>query len=370
MSAVQLIVREEPALAPHECRALGCRPTLTHFSHHVRYSTPKTSLSFATVYEGDRFLGTAPVIRIRGQKSTEMLRPEVRRWLGPLLGFSSRRTTCLIDTSFLAFDYSSPFLCPVPTDHERVRDAIVDHLQQKRGVRVVWVTEPQGDTTWARLRNYDSFATLPMVSAELKGHTSVNSYLASLSKKRRKNWRADRRTFELQRGTFEHLAPPLDHDTLRQMHGCLLESARRNSLCVPYADVMNDLQAFSSQKQHAIVARQDGKIVGFFSWFPNGPVMQQCHGGFDHAGSQQVNAYPNLINAAIEYAITHGFERVSLGPLNNEVKRRAATQLLPMTSSVWCRDGLTRWFMRHLFLKNFQVYRGEPGSTAGLAIAD
>jgi hypothetical protein len=36
-----------------------------------------------------------------------------------------------------------------------------------------------------------------------------------------------------------------------------------------------------------------------------------------------IKAYPNLIHAALEYAIESGYREVTLGPLNNEAKRRA-----------------------------------------------
>ncbi|RPI83900.1 MAG: hypothetical protein EHM42_07985, partial [Planctomycetaceae bacterium] len=216
MSVVNLTVREEPQLAPAECRALGCRPPVEHFTHYSHHSTAKTTLFFAKVYRGDLFLGAAPVARIAGHKSTDMLRPEVRRWLGPLLGFSSRRTTCLVDTSFLAFEYSSPFLCPDPVNLGQVREAVANHLQKRPGVSVVWISEPRGDTTWAKQRNYDSFTTLPMVTVELGGHATVESYLASLSKKRRRNWRSDRRLFTENGGMIEHLQSPIRDETLRQ----------------------------------------------------------------------------------------------------------------------------------------------------------
>ena len=102
-----------------------------------------------------------------------------------------------------------------------------------------------------------------------------------------------------------------------------------------------------------------GRLVGFFSFIPNDPALQQCHGGFDYEGSHQVRAYANLINAAVEHAITGGFQRVTLGPLNNETKRRAGTHLMPVMVSLWCRSRLSRLLLRRFFLRNFQVYTGD-----------
>lgn len=56
-----------------------------------------------------------------------------------------------------------------------------------------------------------------------------------------------------------------------------------------------------------------------------------------------------------------------MGPLNNETKRRAGTHLMPMTTSLWCRDAMFRFLMRKFFLENFQVYVGDADAGWGAA---
>jgi hypothetical protein len=357
---VALDIRDEAGLTSRERDSLGCRPTLDNFAHYARHSTDRTRLFFVKVYRGEDFLGLAPITKLVRHQCTDLLRPDKRRWLGPILAPLSRQTTYMIDSAFLAFEYASPFFCPAPEDEAAVRTAVSDHLKQKPDVDTVWIAEPRRNTSWARAHHYDCFSTLPMVHVDLTGHATVESYLAALSKKRRRNWRVDREAFDAGGGTLAYYTPPVPQAFLEDMHGCLLKSAARGELAVPYSDVLNDRAAFHGQPQHALVARVGGRIVGFFSCIRNGPALQQCHGGFDYDGSHTVKAYANLINAAIEHAITNGLQRVTMGPLNNETKRRAGTDLMPVMVSIWCRDAMTRLFMRSFFLKNLQVYTG-PG---------
>ena len=65
------------------------------------------------------------------------------------------------------------------------------------------------------------------------------------------------------------------------------------------------------------------------------------------------------------FAIEHGYSHVSLGPLNNETKRRIGTEFLPVNAHIWSRDRLVRLVTKLLFIKNFQIYQGPaigPGA--------
>ena len=355
-----LSVLDEAALTPRERERLGRRPTLDNFAHFARHSTKHTQLFFVKIYRGADFLGLAPVTKIVNYQSTKLLRPDRRKWLGPLLGPLARKTTFMIDPAFLAFEYAAPFFCPFAGDEDAVRTAVSEHLKRKPDADMIWIAEPRRDTTWAGAHGYDCFSTLPMVHVELAGHATVESYVEALSKKRRRNWRVDREAFDTRGGTLAHYEAPVPPGVLEEMHACLLQSAAHGDLAVPYEDLLNDRAAFLGQPQHAIVAQVAGRVVGFFSYIANGPALQQCHGGFDYEASHAVKAYANLINAAIEHAIANGFQRVTMGPLNNETKRRAGTHHMPVMVSLWCRSAVTRLLMRSFFLKNLQVYAG-PG---------
>lgn len=366
-ASTRLTVRDESTLTPKERDALGRKPTLDNFAHYAKYSTPKTRLFFAKVYRGEQFLGLAPITKLVKYKSTELLRPTLRKWMGPGFGFLSKRTTYMVDSAFLAFEYTNPFFCPKAQDEDTVRCCVSEHLQRQPDVDTVVLTEPRRDTAWAEQQGYDCFSTSPMVHVDLSGHQTVESYLASLDKKRRKNWRADRRVFDAQGGTFELHGAPIPPAVLQEMHTCLLKSASQSDFCVPFEDVLNGKPAFLGQDQQALVARVDGRIVGFFSFFANGDVMQQCHGGLDYEDSHDVKAYANLINAAIGHGIHHGFKRLSMGTLHNETKRRAGSHLMPVMVGIWFRSAVAGFLTRKLLLKNFQIYRGdvhaEPATT-------
>jgi hypothetical protein len=275
----------------------------------------------------------------------------------------TKLTTYMVDSAFLGYQCAYPFFCGKPGDVPVVRQCLCEHLKQKKDADNVWISEPCSDPAWYRANGFEVVGILPMVHVKVEGHATIASYLAALGKKRRKNFRRDRKLAEAHGTSIEFFAGTIPGDVLQAMHGCLLQSAARSTLCVPYEDLLNDRAAFMGQDQQALVARVNGSVVGFFSFFTNGDTLQQCHGGFDYQRSLQVKAYPNLINAAIEHAIQRGCKWITLGPLNNEAKRRAGTHLMPMMASLWCRSALLRFFMRKWLLRKLQVYAGElaPG---------
>ncbi len=290
-----------------------------------------------------------------------MLRAPLRRWLGPILGPLARKTTLLVDTSFLAYDDRSPFFSLPDANRSAVKMAISKFLKAQRRVDSVWIAEPPAEASWAAREGYYQFQTLPMVHVELGGCTSLDDYAASLSKKRRRNFRHERDAFAAAGATIErHEGPLVDRaDLVEQMLACLRASAVHSAFTVPYNDVLTDPQAFAAQRQTALVARVAGRVVGFMSFLEDGGRLMQCHGGLDYDRSLDVQAYHNLIYAGVELAIERRCRLMSMGPLNNETKRRAGTALRPMVASLWNRNPVDALVARKVFIKNFEAYCGE-----------
>ena len=128
---------------------------------------------------------------------------------------------------------------------------------------------------------------------------------------------------------------------------------------MPYGHVLTNPQAFAAQRQTVLVALAGGEVVGFMSFLQDGRRLMQCHGGLDYKRSHEVLAYHNLIYAGIEHALERGCQMMSMGPLNNETKRRAASVFKPIIASIWNRNPLDALLLRSLFARNFEVYRGE-----------
>jgi hypothetical protein len=355
-------VVEATTLAEGEREALQ-QPTLDNLVHYARFPTATTQVFMVKVYRGGDLVGLSPVIRLVKHRATDLLRPDARRWMAPILGAFSRMTTYMVDTAFLAYPWISPYLCPDSEDLPAVRDAVVAHLKGKSDADTVILTEPRSDPAWARRNGFDVISVLPFVQVDLSGASTMDAYVAGLGKKRRKNLRVARSAFEKGGGRIELHEPPLAPGLLDSLHECIRRSATYNDLCVPYVDLYNDPRAFRDQSQHALVARVDGRVCGFFGFLPGAGALHHCHGGFDHERSEEVMAYPNLINAAIEHGIARRVRWLTLGPLNNETKRRAGTHLMPMMSGLWCRGALSRLVTRKLLLERLQVYRGPPDAS-------
>ncbi|MEM9352275.1 MAG: GNAT family N-acetyltransferase [Planctomycetota bacterium] len=346
------------SLPPEEARRLG-GPPLANMAGFAAFSTKKTQLLFAEVLRGDRRVCLAPVVRLRRRKATDMLRQPLRRWLGLLFGPLAYKTTLLLDTAFMAYHAGSPFCCEEGVDREGVKRAVAAFLKKQRRTDTVWITEPEGESAWAEEAGFDRFRTLPMVHVDVTGCGSLDDYTARLSKKRRRNCRTERERFESAGATIEFVEGPFDGDVAEEMLGCLAASAEKSTLTVPYNDVLTHPDAFRAQQQFGLVARLDGKMIGFMSFIESGGLLMQCHGGLDYIRSTEVQAYHNLIYAAIGLAIERGCDRLSMGPLNNETKRRAGTDLLPMAACLWNKNPVDTLVARKLFIRNFQVYSGE-----------
>jgi hypothetical protein len=354
----------ERDLTPAEREAVGGGETAANFAFYVPYSSDGTELSWAKAYQGDRLAGVAPVVRLRRRKATDMLRPPLRRWLGPIVGPLARKTTLLVDTAFMAYDDRSPFLTAAAVDRAAVKQAISSALKAQKKVDTVWISEPVGEADWAAGQGYAQFHTLPMVHVDLVGCKSLEDYASRLSKKRRRNFRHERETFASAGATIEtHHGPLAGHtELLSALRGCLEQSASHSQFTVPYNDVLTDPRAFAAQRQIALVAMLEGQAIGFMSFIQDGDRLMQCHGGLDYRRSHEVLAYHNLIYAGIAHGVSHGCRLMSMGPLNNETKRRAGGELRPIVACLWNRNPVDQLVARKLFIKNFEVYRGELGA--------
>jgi hypothetical protein len=351
----------EPALTAAESTALGGGELVDNFGLYARHSSPQTELYWVKAWSRDRLIGAVPVVRLIRRKTTDMLRRPLRRWLGPLLGPLARKTSLLVDTSFLAYDSQSPFLSVWGADRTAIKHTISAFLKSQRRVDSIWIAEPPEEAGWAADEGYRQFQTLPMVHVELDGLQTLDDYAAALSKKRRRNFRHERDVFSAAGATIETHAGPFGDDAALtgELLACLAASAEHSQFTVPYNDVLTDPRAFAEQPQTALVARVDGRVAGFMSFLQHGDRLMQCHGGLDYARSHEVLAYHNLIYAAIELAIGRGCRLLSMGPLNNETKRRAGSTLRPIVASLWNRNPIDRFVANKLFVKNFEVYQGE-----------
>ncbi len=357
------ILHEANSLSPAERELVG-GPMFDNFELYAQHPSPKTKLFFLKVYRDDHLLGVAPVIKLIKHRSTELLVPRLRRWLGPLIGWMSGRTTYMVDSAFMAYDHTSPFHCSDPVYGDAVRTAVSEHLRAKSDAQTVWLMLAESDLAWAQSAGYFTFGVLPMVHVETAGLHSLDEFVDSLPRKRRRSYRRYRQAWETAGATLETSKAPLDVETIDQMHACLENSAASSRVCVPHDDVMIDLGALAQQKQTALIARVGRRVIGFTSYLEDGPLLRQCHGGVDYDHSLRAKAYHNLMYEAIGYAIGHGFERVTFGPNNNETKRRVGRLMIPMAAGLWCRNSRDFRWTRWLFHKNFQVYTGpaEPQS--------
>jgi hypothetical protein len=357
-------VRADVDMTSEERTAVGGGEALASCGLYVRFSTPETELFWAKAYDGEQLVGVAPVVRLRKRKATDMLRPAVRRWLGPVLGPLARKTTLLLDTAFMAYDARSPFFTAEGVDRPAVKRAMSAFLKSQKKVDTIWISEPPEEAHWAASEKYHQFHTLPMVQVVVDGCKSLDDYLATLNRNRRRNFRRERDLFAKAGGTIQEYRGVIgDNPQLhQQVMACLGASGAHSQFNVPYNDVLTNPDAIAAQWQIVLTAHLDGRVIGFMSLLRDGDRLMQCHGGLDYVRSHEVKAYHNLISAGIELAIKMGQRVLTLGPMTNETKRRAGGTFRPIVSSLWNRLPGDAFFARKVFAKNFEVYRGELGA--------
>src|SRR5688500_5978703 len=139
----------EADLTPPEAEIVGGGETAANFSFFVRFSSDATELFWVKAFQGERLAGAVPVVRLRKRKATDMLRPALRRWLGPVIGSLAKKTTLLVDTAFMAYDDRSPFLAAEGVDRNELKRAVSAFLKSQRKVDTVWISEPPSEAAWA-----------------------------------------------------------------------------------------------------------------------------------------------------------------------------------------------------------------------------
>jgi hypothetical protein len=360
----QFRVVAETTLSAEERIAVGAGQAVVECSKYVPFSTPDTELFWAKAYVGEQLAAIAPVVKLRKRKGTDLLRQPMRRWLGLLIGPLSRKTTLLVDTAFMAYDACSPFLTAPGVDRPAAKRAISTFLKSQRKVDTVWISEPTEDAEWAAGEKYAQFHTLPMVQVPVEGCSSLDEYLNTLSRNRRRNFRRERDLFAKAGATIDIWRGVIGENPrlLDEVVGCLGASAAHSQFTVPYNDVLTARSALAALDQIVLTARLDGKAVGFMSCLIDNGRLMQCHGGLNYVESHEIKAYHNLISRAIELAIEMRCRVLTLGPNTNETKRRAGGVMRPIVSSLWNRMPGDRLVAKKLFIKNFEVYRGEVGA--------
>jgi hypothetical protein len=369
----QFRVTTDDNLTAHERATVDGGEAVAACAGYFKFSTRNTELFWAKAYKGESLVAIAPVVRLRKRKATDLLRQPLRKWLGLLFGPLANKTTLLLDTAFMAYDARSPFLTAPGVDRAAVKREISDFLKKQKKVDTLWISEPPDEAAWAvddnNAQNYSQFHTLPMVQVVLEGYESLEHYLATLSRNSRRNFKREREVFAKAGGVIDVWEGVIgDNPNLHaQVMSCLEASAAHSKFTVPYNDVLTAPAAIGALRQIVLTARLGDqrlgdKVIGFMSCLQDGDRLMQCHGGLNYVESHEVKAYHNLISHAIELGIARRCRVLTLGPNTNETKARAGGRFRPIVSSMWNKLPGDRLVARKLFIKNFEVYRGELGS--------
>ena len=206
-----------------------------NFAYYQPFSSKTTQLAWIRVEADGKLVALVPTVRLVKRPATDMLRHGWRRWLGPTLGPLAKKTTLLIDTAFLAYDDQSPFYAPeaMELDRDRLKREVVAFAKKLKRVDTLWITEPEPECRWAATEGFQQFYTLPMAHIDIGESTSFQQYVASLSKKRRRNLKGERETFESANGQIDIHEGPLAEPLLGELLACLEQSAAHSQFAVP-----------------------------------------------------------------------------------------------------------------------------------------
>ncbi len=354
-------VREDKTVSEQECERLS-NGAFRQFEKYISFSTDRSQLFFVKVHENDRLIGITPAVRVVKHDCRTLITSKSKWWLVPLIGPFANKTTYILETSVMGFQYASPFFTVAGVDRLAFKKLVTGYLQDKDDhPDHIWISEPPEEAKWAKgAHHVDQFNILSTTHVEIGDFKSPDEYDQSLSRNRRQSNRKAAKALEKAGGRVEILDSPSDDDVLQAMGECLNNSEKKSWIGVPFNDVLNSTDALKTLDQIIFVARVDGKIVGFLSYIANGEEFLQTHGGLDYDISHQTKAYQNLLHASVHFAIDRGLNRVSFGPLNNETKRRMGSHQRPVVASLWSRNPLFRFVTRRFVIPNFLTFNGYP----------
>lgn len=353
------LIAADQALPPGtRSELVAVDPLVAQLWHFSKFSTFNTQVFSISVFDQDQLLGLLPAVRLHRRPIRKLLRPSTARWIAAALGPLGRKTNVLVDTAFLAYDDASPIRMVAATDRIQVARCAVQFLCRQVGVDSVTIVEPEGNAVFAHDPDFDSFEMTPMAIVETANLQSFGEYLAKISKKQRRNFRAAATAFEQANARIDHYSS-LPSELICPVYECLRRSADRSALYMPYQDVMTSPEAFRHQPQEFLVASIDAEVIGFASFVQVADRLLQTHGGLDYQHSYRSQAYHNLMHQLICVAIDRRCVRLNLGPLNNETKRRISSGTGRLVASVWNRKRLDRYCAQRFFIPKLQVNTGN-----------
>lgn len=114
---------------------------------------------------------------------------------------------------------------------------------------------------------------------------------------------------------------PADRDAV--LH-CLRQSAGFALVRAPfqenYASMVRWAAESGSDGVVHVIARLEGRLVGYHTFLHTGQSLQCLSGGFDRTRQTTYHAYENILLEAMRYAEAHRLARVSFGPVGNPSK--------------------------------------------------
>jgi len=105
---------------------------------------------------------------------------------------------------------------------------------------------------------------------------------------------------------------------------------------------------FQANLSRILVAAAGGEPVGFIQMIENGRELVFAFVGLDYRHNRSYDTYHFMLLKMVEYAITHGFERVDLGQTAEDTKLRLGGERRPLLAMIGHSNPVMNWFTAKL----------------------
>lgn len=147
-------------------------------------------------------------------------------------------------------------------------------------------------------------------------------------------------------GTIDLVQGALEPGDLARVLHCIAQSIGTAPMRAPFQEnYVNMVRWASTSGSRAIIhllARLEGRVVGYHSYLKSGTRLQCLSGGFDRTRQSNYHAYENILLETMRYAEAHGLRQVAFGPVSNPSKAALMPRSVPF---------VIRFYSRHRALR-------------------
>ena len=162
-----------------------------------------------------------------------------------------------------------------------------------------------------------------------------------------KHLRRKQARFRTKGGSLDLVTGALDPGDRDAVLHCLHQSAGFALVRAPFQENYANMVRWAAAERGSdgvvhVMARLEGRLVGYHAFLHTSGSLQCLSGGFDRTRQTTYHAYENILLEAMRYAEAQRLTRVSFGPIGNPSKAAVMPACVPFVIRLQSRFALVR----------------------------